>query len=209
MRIFWGKGKGKGKEIGRLLKYGGIKFYEDQCFGKASSLAYVTILSLIPSIILIFSIFSSMESTRGVVFETIESKILEYFFPNEWEGREGGKSLLAKYLEEFTKNITTVSILGLVWLLVAAVDIIFILEVVINEIWKVRKGRGFLKNIVIYWAMITLLPMALILSLYIGYEYSGSWFFEEDIFSFLVVWGIFFLINKFLPRWKVKVEDRP
>ena len=193
--------------MGDVLRYGGLKFYEDQCFGKASSLAYVTVLSLVPSMILMFSIFSSMESTRGVVVETIESKVLEYFFPNEWEESEGGKSLLAKYLAEFTKNITTVSILGLVWLLVAAVDIIFILEVVINEIWKVRKGRGFLKNIVIYWAMITLLPMALILSLYIGYEYSGGWFFEEDIFSFLVVWGIFFLINKFLPRWKVKVRS--
>ncbi len=182
------------------------KFYDDECFGKASSISYITILSVVPVLILIYSIGSSLELTKDFFLGTVNGKndnIIHYFFP------AGGKQekIIAEYLKDFTENVATVSIFGIILLLVAAVDIVLTLEGSINSIWRVKKGRGILQNFLIYWTMLTIGPLFLVVSFYVtskfGNEILADRVFSKFFFPLLVTWTGFFLAYQLIPRTKV------
>ncbi len=185
------------------------KFYDDECFGKASSISYITILSVVPVLILIYSIGSSLELTKdfflGTVNGTVNDKndnIIHYFFPAEGQGK-----IIAEYLKDFTVNVATVSIFGIILLLVAAIDIVLTLEGSINSIWRVKKGRGILQNMLIYWTMLTLGPLFLVVSFYATSKFSHDVLvekvFSQFFFPLLVTWIGFFLAYQLIPRTKV------
>ncbi|GMT48666.1 MAG: hypothetical protein IEMM0008_0205 [bacterium] len=179
------------------------KFYDDECFGKASSISYITILSVVPVLILIYSIGSSLELTRDFFLGTVNDQIIHYFFP---AGGEQEK-IIANYLGKFTINVATVSIFGIILLLVVAIDIVLTLEGSINSIWRVKKGRGILQNMLIYWTMLTLGPLFLVISFYVTSKFShdvlAEKVFSQFFFPLLVTWIGFFLAYQLIPRTKV------
>ncbi len=187
--------------VGRLFYVGVRKFYDDECFGKAAILSYITILSVIPVLILIFGISSSFSSTQNILTSIVDDKIIPYLFPGEVKA-------LAYHLEDFSKNALTLSILGTAFLVIAAVDIMLILENSSNSIWRVKKGRSILHNFLIYWAMITLVPLTLVSSFYLTGELGAYFLFGQELFQFvlplLLTWIGFFSIYQFTPNTKIR-----
>lgn len=190
-------------DVGQLFYIAIRKFITDDCFGKASSLAYVTVLSVVPASILIIALFSSFESTKETLIFILDEKIIPYFFP-------AGEKLVAEHFEGFLKNVNTLTILGISFLLVAAIDIVFILERSINAIWRVKKGRSIIQNILIYWAILTLGPLVLISSFYFTAKYSQIYpvgrVFSRFLFPFIVTWFGFFVAYQFITRTKVTLK---
>ncbi len=177
------------------------KFYKDECFGKASILSYISILSLVPVAILVFSVFSTFDSSKEVLNNIINEKIIPHFFPSEGETISG-------YLSDFSESVYKLTILGVIFFIVAAVDIVLILENTANSIWQVNKGRSLLSNFMIYWSMITIGPLILTASFYITSEYGSYIMFGQEfsqfLFPWLITWFGFFFIYQYIPNTKIK-----
>ncbi len=192
---------------GRLFKIAVIKFHHDDCFAKASSLSYVTILSVVPVVILIFAVFTSYSSTKDIFLNIVQHNIIHFFIPGEEIG-----SALGEYLNKFSANITKISsILGSLLLVIAAIDIVLIIEKSMNSIWQVKKGRTIIQNFLIYWTTLTIGPLFLVLSFYVtsqvGQVFLFGKVFSNIFFPLFVTWFGFFLAYIFIPRTKVSVKS--
>jgi len=72
---------------------------------------------------------------------------------------------IRQYIEEFSANTGQLTLWGLVFLLVTALTLLATIEDAFNDIWKIKKGRTLGHRILVYWAMLTLGPILIALSL--------------------------------------------
>ena len=181
--------------LGRLFNVATKKFYADECIGKASSLSFVSVLSVVPVIILAFTALSYFGST-----DMITKKIIPILLPGE------GQSAIIEALEKFSLNVPSVPTLGIIFLIFVAVDAIIILERSINSIWQIKKGRSFIQNFLIYWATLTLSPLFLFGSFYLTSKFSSDYKLISFFFPLLITWMGFFFAYEFIPRTKVNIK---
>ncbi len=62
-------------------------------------------------------------------------------------------------------NSRTIGGLGMVLLIFVAISMLSRIEATFNDIWGVAKGRGWFRSIVPYWAVITLVPVLVVVAL--------------------------------------------
>jgi membrane protein len=121
----------------------------------ASSLAYTTILSVIPLIAVSFSIFKAFGGLDNL-YATIEPFIFENL-------AEGSDEKTLNTIKSFIGNIhaRSLGVGGLVGLLATSMSMLSSVEKSINKIWKTPMNRGIFQRVTIYWFFITLGPLAL------------------------------------------------
>ena len=121
----------------------------------ASSLAYTTILSIIPTLAVSFAIFKVFGGLDKLTTE-IEPFVITHL-------TEGASEDAIAGLQNFIGNIhtTTMGVTGLVGLIFTCMTILFGTENAINRVWKTPLTRPLLKRVSIYWLLITLGPVAL------------------------------------------------
>lgn len=190
----------------KLLK----KFNRDGCFSRASALSYATLFSLVPVTAISFSLFSSFEAFK-VFREQVEKFIFSNFLPQS-------ASKIQEYIQNFVGNTTTLSIFGLIFLVVGSVFIIDTIEVSLNEIWSVKSKRPWGQKFASFWAFITLTPLLLGLSFYVSSrvaeKLNSTLFFKLPIIMkvffiivpILLAWAAFFIMYYFLPYIDVDVK---
>lgn len=130
-------------------------FRECQLLTVASSLAYTTLLSLIPLLAVSFAIFQAFGGLDRL-FSTVEPFILANL-------AEGSGEEVAAHLRKFIDNAHAGAIGagGFVALLGTSVSLLFSIEKAINRIWKAPIERSWFQRIASYWFFITLGPLAL------------------------------------------------
>jgi membrane protein len=133
----------------------------------AASLAYTTLLSLVPLFTVVLSILSAFP-----VFEqwtlTLEHFIFANFVPASGE-------LVSSYLRDFSNQAGRLTAIGLATLLVTALLLLSNIENALNRIWGVRAGRSAGQRILVYWALLSLGPIMIVASLTItSYLISNS-----------------------------------
>jgi membrane protein len=121
----------------------------------ASSLAYTTILSIIPLIAVSFSIFKAFGGLDHL-YGTIEPFIFENL-------ADGSDEKTIETIRSFIGNIHagTLGVSGLIGLLITSMTMLSSVEKSINKIWSTPLNRGIFQRITIYWFFITLGPLAL------------------------------------------------
>ena len=121
----------------------------------ASSLAYTTILSLIPLLAVSFAIFKSFGGLKALQ-ETIEPFILNNL-------AEGVSDEVIDKLGEFINNAHTsaIGIGGLVGLIFTSMSMLSNIETAINRVWHAPMTRTLFHRISAYWLLITLGPLAM------------------------------------------------
>jgi len=70
-----------------------------------------------------------------------------------------------QYLAEFSSKAGRLTAVGLVVLLLSALLLLSTIEDAFNDIWRVKKGRAVFLRLLTYWAVITLGPMLMVVSL--------------------------------------------
>ena len=160
----------------------------------ASSLAYTTILSVIPLLAVSFSIFQAfggLEQLSGI----IEPIILE----NLAEGT--GETTLAQ-IKQFLANIHTGALgaTGFVGLIITSMSLMSSIEKTINKVWKTAIHRALFHRIATYWLIITLGPLSA--SLLIGYATSSGvgamGYLPSGFGAFILTAAIFVSMNKWI-----------
>ncbi len=124
----------------------------------------------------------------------------------------------AKWIHEFVENTRsgTLGIIGMLLLVYVAIRMLASIEATFNDIWGVERGRNWLWRIVLYWAVISLGPVAIVGALGLAgsphlettkmlvakMPFIGSLIFE--LLPLLVVWLTFALLYLLVPNTKVR-----
>ncbi|MBI5543355.1 MAG: YihY family inner membrane protein, partial [Deltaproteobacteria bacterium] len=124
---------------------------------RASALTYISMLSLVPLLAVLFAI------VRGLGQEGLRKAVHEFVFNNL---APGVREQIGGSLDEFIARASARAMGGLggLFLLASAVGLFHNIERSLDEIWGVTRPRTILRRVVIYWCVLTLGPVALAIS---------------------------------------------
>ena len=119
------------------------EFYRSEVTARAASLAYTTLLSLIP---LLVAFTYSIQKYFATIFpgfraqiDTILNSLIPYKSPQ-----------LAYHLARFSENAGAASTVGVILFMVIAFRLFLAVEGAVNQIWKVRSARGYKQKIIAF-----------------------------------------------------------
>lgn len=137
----------------RLLRHMWRHFQEDRCFAEAASLSYTSLLSLVPLLAVVFGIASAFP-----VFEEWSEQLRELVYRNLVPD---ASSQLADTFDQFLGSVNKLTLTGFSFLIITALMLMMRIEKTLNLVWRVPKARSLVNKITIYWAVLTLGPLAL------------------------------------------------
>jgi len=161
----------------------------------ASSLAYTTILSIIPLLAVSFAIFQSFGGLNKL-YEVIEPMILENLAHGSGkETSEAIKQFLGKI------NAGALGATGFVGLILTSMSMLSSFEKAINRIWQTTISRTMFQRISAYWLFITLGPLsfAVIMGVVTSNKMSIKLLPNGTAFFFIAV-AAFTAIYKWIPN---------
>lgn len=135
-----------------------IQFVERRGLQSASSLAYTTLLSIVPLVGVMFSFFGNL-----AVFEEVSTELQEFVFGNFVP--EFGRTV-QQYLISFSLNASQLTTTGIIALIIIALMMMATIESSLNHIWNVLSKRRPLARFLVYWAILTLGPILVGIGLY-------------------------------------------
>lgn len=141
----------------RFVRFVIQHFIQDDCTYIASALAFTSLLAVVPLMSVGLAIFSSFPVFQGLA-EPVQNFIFDNFVPAT------GK-IVQSYLQQFTSQVSKLSIWGVVFLIFTALLVMFTIERAMNKIWRVSSSRHGVSAFLLYWAIISLAPVLLGLSL--------------------------------------------
>ncbi len=164
----------------------------------ASSLAYTTILSIVPLLAVSFSIFYSfggMEKALGI----IEPFIIQ----NLTEGTSGE---VMNTIRGFIENArsSTIGVSGMVALIITSMTMLSSIEKAFQKIWKTNIKRSLFQRVTTYWFFITLGPLSLSVLIGVLSSNKTSFVLPSQIEGFFYAVLFFFAIYKWVPLCKVQ-----
>jgi membrane protein len=155
----------RAKSFGLFLKFVFKRFGDDDGTGLAAGLSYTTLLALVPLVVIalaIFAAFPAFESVRG----DLQAMILESLLPTQ-------KDEVRQWMTGFIENARSMTGPGVVFLGVTAIMLLMRIHAALDKIWKVTAKRPLVTRILTYWALLTIGPILLGLSLSVtGYVYA-------------------------------------
>ena len=154
-------------------RYAVKQFYEQRGLQNASSLAYTTLLSLVPLITVMFSFLKGMP-----VFANMGESIREFAFDNF--APAFGESVQI-YIQDFADKAGDLTTTGIILLIIIALMLIATIDNTFNHIWHIKKRRKATARFLVYWAILTLGPVLVGAGLFItSYLFSLSVILDID-----------------------------
>ena len=145
---------------------------EDNITISAGHLAYVTLLSLVPFIMVTFTIMSAFPA-----FASVRNKLEHFIFSNFVPT---ASDVVHKYMTDFVGNASQMSAIGILSLLVVALMLISNVDKTLNRIWRTQSDRPIVYTFAIYWMVITLVPMLIGSSVVVSSYLTGLAAFTEE-----------------------------
>ncbi len=179
-------------------------FRQDRCFEEAASLGYTSLLAIVPLLAVIFGVASAFP-----VFDQwtgqLQSFIFENFIPASGEQ-------IQQYISGFLGSVSLLTLPGTFFLILTALLLMMRIEKALNRIWRVPVARSFVNRIVMYWAVLTLGPLALgaatALSAQPVFEALGAGNGDTSSFRsvgiFMLTWLAFTLTFLLVPNRRVR-----
>ncbi|MDA9950995.1 YihY family inner membrane protein [Oligoflexaceae bacterium] len=123
-------------------------------FKQASAMAYVMLLSIVPSLAAIFSLislFSPLLGEEGSIVGRIKGLILDNL-------ASGSGMQAVEYMEGLIQNlnIAQIGLTGLIGILISLILLLKQIEGALNRIWLVKKERNILTRFIYFWTFVTL-----------------------------------------------------
>lgn len=175
------------------------KLFDDELTYYASSLSFYTISTIVPLLVIIFSLLPRLERFDEH-YTTLKAFLIEHLLPVQTE-------IITDYIDTFIANSTQLGIMSLSVTLLISLLFFISFSYVINSIFKAKQS-GFFKTIFTYLFLIILLPTGLVLSFYFTSTVNtfvtrylfGRAFEVSAVLPYLIEWGLFFLIYKIAPN---------
>jgi membrane protein len=139
--------------VKRLAAHVWRHFSEDRLFDEAASLSYTSLLSMVPLLAVAFGVVSAFP-----VFQQWSEQIQTFVFNNFVP--DSGDQIQA-YLTGFLDSVGSLTLPGTIFLILTALLLMVRIERALNLIWRVPTARSLRNRVVMYWAVLTLGPLAL------------------------------------------------
>lgn len=180
---------------------------DDRCPQIAASLAYATLLALIPLTVLIYKIYSTTFIDREWLVKA-QTFVFNSLSPATAEQ-------VRQYLLESAVKANSINIIGFAMLFISVVVMMYTIDSALNSIWKIHKPRYIIRRVTVYIALLIFGPLAISFSLiasayfaslpliaaFLGESFAGgiiSWL------PFLVLWSAFTMMYKWVPDCEVR-----
>jgi membrane protein len=159
----------------------------------ASSLSFHTILSLIPILLVSFSIFTKMPSFKEY-YEKIQHFIFNSLMPAQQDS-------IASYINKFMENTGNMGTMGLIFVLYVSIMFFLDYEKIISAIFQTQT-RTLWESITTYWTMLTMMPLGLAISFYLSNVVQKMLSNNEITSSinllgfvpYFIIWFLFFIM---------------
>jgi membrane protein len=139
-------------QVRDLLRFAGRRLREERLPQVAGSLTFTTVLALVPVLTIALAVFTTFP-----LFVTFRRALESYFLRSLIPG--GIANTILDYLNQFASQATRLSALGAAALIATAVAMVGTVDRTFNRIWRVRTGRPFAQRVLTYWAVVTLGPL--------------------------------------------------
>jgi len=168
----------------------------------AASLSYYTIFTIIPLLLIMLTLITSLPS-----FAEYHTTIKEFIFSNLMPVNS---EAVMGHIDGFLSNSAKMGVIGLVMILVASLLFFKNFEYIANKIFH-AKSRTIWESVTTYWTMLTLTPIALGASFYVTGKIAvmiesntlTSGLNILPLIPYLIIWALFFLIFQIGPNAKV------
>lgn len=195
-------------DIRRFLEMLGERFKANRCPQIAGSLAFTTLLSLVPLVTLAIVVFGRMPVFAGLG-EGLKQFLVENLLPDK-AGR-----IIAAYALQFSQKAANLTLLGSILLGIGAFSLILTIDREFNEIWGVRHPRRWTVRVPLYWATLTIGPLvaagvvaasSFVLSASLGVVDEPAWVrgVALRIAPFLLMTGFFTFLYAAIPNCPVR-----
>ncbi|WP_231871103.1 YihY family inner membrane protein [Halioglobus sp. HI00S01] len=153
------------------------RFKEDRCSENAAALTYMSLFAMVPLLTVLYTMASAIPTFQGLE-EQMQEFLFQHLMPDT-------SSEVETYLSEFSRQAKNLTGPGIVFLVITAVLMLRNIEKAFNLIWRARENRSAVSSFLLYWAVLSLAPVALGLALGIStYLASFSHVLDEyDIFG--------------------------
>lgn len=126
-------------------------FYNLRGMQTASSLAYTTLLSIVPLVTVMFGLFGKI-SVLQEFSDSIQDFVFSNFVP------EFGWTIQG-YIADFSTKASQLTISGIMVLVVIAIMLMATIDNAFNRIWFVKNKRNPVARLLVYWAVLTMGPV--------------------------------------------------
>ena len=129
-----------------------LRRFSEEDFGQLSaSLAFTTLLSLVPFVAVVLGILSVFP-----VFLSMADQFDHFVVRSLLPERNAG--LIIEYVLEFSQKATKVTLAGLAALVVTVLFLLRSIEQAFNNVWRVTENRSWWKRLRLYAVVLTLWP---------------------------------------------------
>jgi membrane protein len=149
-------------------RFVGQRFLDDRCPQIAGSLTFTALLSIVPFFTIALTVFSAFP-----MFSELSTQFKIYLLTNLVPDSAG--KIITVYMRQFSDNASRLTAVGVIFLGVTALSMMFTIDKVFNTIWRLPRSRPVLQRTLIYWTVLTLGPIMLGASLSLG-----SWLIEQS-----------------------------
>ena len=208
------------KSIFRLFKEAFSEWQQDKASILAAALAYYTVFSVTPLLVIAISIAGAVfgqEAARGEIVQQI----------NQLVGQQGAEVIETALANADRPKLSSIaSIISIVLLLIGASGVFAQLQTALNTVWNVKPKPdagiwGFIRKRLLSFGMVLAIGFLLLVSLVLSAMLSGIskleinflpgltplWQLGNSIASFCAIALLFALIYKYLPDVKISWKD--
>ncbi|SIT48690.1 conserved membrane hypothetical protein [Paraburkholderia ribeironis] len=197
----------------RLAQFAAQRIGEDRIPQVAGSLTFTAMLALVPLATVAFALFTAFPIFSSFQ-DSLQLFLADHLMPAQLN------SQIFKYLNQFASKAKGLTTIGMILLFVTAVMTMMTVESAFNVIWRVRKARPVAQRILVYWAIITLGPILIGVSLSISsYLFTQSMTFTAaQRITPVIEWALtgaalpltalaFTILYVYLPNCRVEWRD--
>ena len=126
----------------------------DESFDQISaSLAYTTLLAIVPLVAVVFGVLSLLLPSFGIL-DDLDRFIVRTFLPQ----RDAG--MIVDYVLQFSRQATHFTLIGLGALVVTVLLLMQAIERSFNRVWRVTQSRSYWRQFWLYIVLLILWPLA-------------------------------------------------
>ncbi|MES2150559.1 MAG: YihY family inner membrane protein [Pseudomonadota bacterium] len=145
-------------EMRDLFRFARQRLNQERLPQVAGSLTFTTTLALVPLLTIVLAIFTTFP-----IFGNFRAALDAYFVQTVMP--KGIANTIISNLTMFASKATRLSAVGAVALIFTSAAMMGMIERAFNQIWRVKQARPLAQRVTIYWALVTLGPLLVGLSL--------------------------------------------
>jgi membrane protein len=146
------------REVRDLVRFARRRLTEEKLPQVAGSLTFTTTLAIVPLLTIVLAIFTTFP-VFGKVRTALDSYFVQMLMP------KAIANTITSNLTQFASKATGLSAVGALALVLTSAAMIGTIERAFNQIWRVRQPRPLVQRVLVYWALVTLGPLAFGISL--------------------------------------------